>query len=108
MKRYRVEFSDTAESELVDSIVWGLKNWGDDATFRWARAIREKVTRLLAASPLAQNLAPESEFAPNEIRQLLIGRYRVLFEIRGETVNILHIRGPFYERNRQQERDRYP
>ena len=100
MKRYRVEFSDTAESELVDSIIWGLENWGEDATFRWARAIRDKITRLLESVPLAQNLAPESEFAPTEIRQLLIDRYRVLFEISGKTVNILHIRGPFYERNR--------
>lgn len=99
MKRYRVEFSETAESELVDSIIWGLENWGEDTTFRWAREIREKIMRLLEVAPFAQNLAPESDSTPYEIRQLLIGRYRVLFEISGRTVSILHIRGPFYERN---------
>ncbi|PYT01539.1 MAG: hypothetical protein DMF63_01455 [Acidobacteria bacterium] len=97
MKRYRVEFSDTAESELVDSIIWGVTNWGKEPTFRWARNLRQKVTTLLAANPLAHPLAPESKWASVEVRQLIVGRYRVLFEIRGKTVNILHITGPFIE-----------
>jgi plasmid stabilization system protein ParE len=95
MKRYRVEFSDTAESELVDSIIWGITNWGERATFRWARELRNKVMTLLESSPLAHPIAPESKWASVEIRQLIVGRYRVLFEIRGKIVNILHIRGPF-------------
>ncbi|HET6854351.1 MAG TPA: hypothetical protein VFH46_18765 [Pyrinomonadaceae bacterium] len=29
------------------------------------------------------------------IRHLIVGRYRVLFRVRGRTVTILHVRGPF-------------
>ena len=97
MKRYRVEFSDTAESELVDSIIWGITYWGEEPTFRWAHDLRKKVTTLRASNPLACSLAPESKWASVEVRQLIVGRYRVLFEIRGKTVNILHITGPFIE-----------
>ena len=95
MKRYRVEFSDTAESELVDSIIWGITFWGEERTFHWARELRTKVTTLLESTPLAHPAAPESQWATAEVRQLIVGRYRVLFEIRGKIVNILHIRGPF-------------
>ncbi len=95
MKRYRVEFSDTAESELVDSIIWGIAHWGEGSTFSWARELRKKVTILLTSTPLAHPVAPESKWTSAEVRQLFVGRYRVLFEIRANIVNILHIRGPF-------------
>ena len=95
MKPYRVEFSDTSETELVDSIIWGITFWGEERTFLWARELRKKVTTLLESAPLALPVAPESEWATVEVRQLIVGRYRVLFEIRGKIVNILHIRGPF-------------
>ena len=98
MKRYRVEFSHSAESELTESIRWGVANWGEEATIRWARKFRRKITTLLKAAPLAHSIAPEYDLSPVEIRQIVVGRYRALFEIRGRTVNILHIRGPFTER----------
>jgi len=41
-------------------------------------------------------LAPENEYYPEEIRQLLYGRrqgrYRILFTIEQRTVTILHVR----------------
>jgi plasmid stabilization system protein ParE len=95
MKRYRVEFSDTAESELVDSIIWGITYWGEEHTFRWAREFRKKVETSLESTPLAYPVAPESKWAPVDVRRFIVGRYRVLFEIRGKIVNILHIRGSF-------------
>lgn len=95
MNRYDVEFSDIAESELIESIIWGIGCWGEQPTFRWARDFREKARTQLARFPLAQPLAPESEFDEGEIRHLILGRYRVLFEVIEKTVNILHIRGPF-------------
>ncbi len=95
MKRYKVEFSDAAETELLKSIIWGLAEWGDEATFEWAHGLRRKVISLLESFPLSQPLAPESEVDGNEIRNLIVGRYRVLYNIDGKVVNVLHLRGSF-------------
>lgn len=97
MNRYNVEFTDIAETELIASITWGIEVWGAEATFRWARGFRDIVRQQLAAFPLGQPVAPESEYVDGEIRQLILGRYRVLFEIVEGTVLILHIRGPYTE-----------
>src|SRR5262249_37628457 len=52
--------------------------------------------RSMEDNPARCGLAPESEWFPGEIRQLLHGKrrgvYRILFEIRGDTVYILRVR----------------
>jgi plasmid stabilization system protein ParE len=52
--------------------------------------------RSLQDNPERCGLAPESEWCPGEIRQLLHGKrkgvYRILFEIRHDAVYILHVR----------------
>ncbi len=95
MKTYDVEFSNTAENELIESVIWAIGVWGEESTFRWARSFREAARRQLSTFPFGLPLAPESEFDDAEIRQLLIGRYRVLFEVNDDLVTILHIRGSF-------------
>jgi plasmid stabilization system protein ParE len=95
MKRYKVEFSEWAEAELRESIEWGISEWGADATYKWARELRTITIKLLGSFPESQPLAPESEVDNNEIRQLVVRRYRLLYNIEGEVVNILHLRGPF-------------
>ena len=95
MNRYNVEFSDIAEAELIESIIWGIGCWGEEAAFRWAREFRDKTRNQLARFPFAQPIAQESEFVDGEVRHLIIGRYRILFEVVDKTVNILHIKGPF-------------
>ena len=95
MNQYRVEFSEAAEAELLTSIVWGVENWGTEETFRWARDLRNSVNKMLASFPKSQPLAPESAEARTEIRHMIIGRYRILFNIEGDVVNVLHVRGAF-------------
>lgn len=94
---YKVEFSDAAEAELIESIIWGIEVWGEEATFRWARNFRNRVQQLLSQFPHGQTIAPESENYPTEIRQMIVGRYRVLFEVQRKTVWIIHIVGSFSE-----------
>ena len=94
MKRCGVEFSDQAETDLIESIIWGIGVWGEEATFRWARELRGEVRNRLCTFPLGTSLAPESDL-DGETRHLIIGRYRVLFEVAEQIVNILHITGSF-------------
>ena len=40
-------------------------------------------------------LAPEDDEFSAEIRQMIVGRYRILFTIRKQKVHVLHIRGAY-------------
>jgi len=55
-----------------------------------------EAVRSLESNPRRRELAPESEWYPGELRQLLHGKrrgiYRILFEVRGDTVHILRVR----------------
>lgn len=73
----------------------GLPRVGKEAAQQWAKDLRSSVEKTLKIFPLGQPLAPESEDAPFEIRQMLVGRYRVLYVVKEKDVTILHIRGAF-------------
>lgn len=49
------------------------------------------------AQPRSQGLsaAPEDDEFSEEIRQMIVGRYRVLFTIRKHKVHVLHVRGAY-------------
>jgi hypothetical protein len=54
--------------------------------------------------PKAFPVAPEDEEFPEEIRQMIVGRYRILFTIKGRKVHVLHVRGAFTGQVGQLER----
>jgi plasmid stabilization system protein ParE len=62
---------------------------------RWYNGLLQ-VLKSLADNPQRCPLAPEDEYFPEEIRNLLYGRrkniYRVIFTIRGDSVHVLHFR----------------
>ena len=95
MKRFRIEFTDAVKIEIAESYEWGRREWGATAALRWYRELRSQTRELLTHFPLSQPLAPESGDVNSEIRQMIFGRYRLLFEIQGRTVRILHLRGSF-------------
>jgi hypothetical protein len=43
--------------------------------------------------PKGFSLAPENDEFTEEIRQMIVGRYRVLFTIKKGRVHVLHVRG---------------
>jgi plasmid stabilization system protein ParE len=100
MKRYRVEFTDEAKRDMGESYEWGCREWGKVAALRWYRTLRSKTREMLSHFPTSQPLAPESTEADGEIRQMIFGRYRVLYEIDKRTVRVLHIRGSFVGGNK--------
>jgi hypothetical protein len=42
-----------------------------------------------------KRIAPENDEFVEEIRQMIVGRYRVLFTIQGRKVHVLHVRGAY-------------
>lgn len=95
MKRYRVELLPEAREDLYSSYEWGIQSWGKAQADEWLRTFYATCKKRLRHSPKACPLAPESHDLNRELRHLIIGRYRVIFVIEGQTVTILHVRGAY-------------
>ena len=95
MKKYKVILHSDAESDIESSFKWGCRAWGEKNAKLWVRELRRAIRKQLTSLPLACPLAPEGEELSVSIRHLITGRYRVLFTVRGRTVTILHVSGPF-------------
>lgn len=91
---YEVRITDTAWAELRQGFRW-LAEQSPRAADRWRTSLLAAVDTL-ESHPERCSLAPEDEWYPGELRQLLHGKrgrvYRVLFEIRGNVVHVLRIR----------------
>ena len=95
MKRYAVVFEESAQADVRQSYDWGCRVWGKKEARRWVRELRTAVLRQLSILPKGFSVAPEDDEFSEEIRQMIVGRYRVLFTIRKAKVHVLHIRGPY-------------
>jgi plasmid stabilization system protein ParE len=95
MKRYDVVFEESAQIDVHESYEWGCRLWGKQEAQRWVRQLRTAVSQQLAILPKGFSLAAEDDEFPDEIRQMVVGRYRVLFTIKGRKVHVLHVRGAY-------------
>jgi plasmid stabilization system protein ParE len=91
---YSVHITAEALREIDNSLAW-LAERSRQAAARWNEKLLQAV-RSLEENPERCGLAPESEWYSGELRQLLYGKrpgvYRILFEIREDTVYILRVR----------------
>ena len=87
---YTVEFSARARRDSDEIVSYIQADSPVDAT-HWRRQLHEKI-KVLCTMPGAGGLAPENDQSRHEVRQLLHGRYRVLFTVRGKKVFVLTIR----------------
>ena len=95
MKRYAVVFEESAQTDVRESYESGCRAWGKREAQMWARQLRNAVFKQLSVAPKAFPLAPEDGEFFEEIRQMVVGRYRALFTIKGRKVHILHLRGAY-------------
>ena len=93
MKRYVVIFEESAQADVRGSYDWGCRFWGKGEAQKWVRQLRNAVLHQLAIVPKGLPLAPEDVEFSEEIRQMIVGRYRILFTIRERKVHVLHVRG---------------
>jgi plasmid stabilization system protein ParE len=95
MKRYAIVFEESAQKGVRESYDWGCRVWGQREAQRWVRQLRTAVSRQLSLVPKGFALAPENDEFAEEIRQMIVGRYRVLFTIKALRVHVLHVRGSY-------------
>ena len=95
MKSFPVIIAPSAEADIIKSFIWGCDRWGIEAAQKWAQSIKRDILSKLSLMPLRYPIAPESEELGLELRQMISGRYRVLFYIKQNEVRVAHVRGPF-------------
>ena len=91
MKRHAVIIEESAQDDVRRSYQWGCKFWGRRAAQKWARELRTAILKQLSVTPRAFPLAPEDGEFAEEIRRMVVGRYRMLFTLRNRKVHVLHI-----------------
>jgi plasmid stabilization system protein ParE len=90
MTTYRVEPTDKALVDAGEAYFW-LSEQSASAALRWYEGLL-KTLGSLEKNPLRCRLAPENAVFEEEIRQLIYGKYRILFTVTSETVFVLRIR----------------
>lgn len=95
MKKYSVIIEDSAQADVQGSYDWGRRVWGKAQARKWMNELRAAILGQLGTIPNGFPFAPESDEFQEEIRQLMVGRYRVLFTIQARTVHVLHVRGAY-------------
>ena len=87
---FTIEFSERARRDLHE-IVQYIHRDSPAAATRWRRKLLKRLSVLESMAP-SFGLAPENEFTRCEVRQLLFGRYRILYTVRHDVAFILTIR----------------
>jgi plasmid stabilization system protein ParE len=88
--QYLVDFTRTAEREIEEIEDW-IAGDSPETAARWIDGLLAVIDRL-ERMPSRCPLAPENESHAEEIRQMIYGRYRILFTILPGRVVILHVR----------------
>ena len=90
MKKYQVVLHPDAELDIESSFKWGCRRWGHKNAQLWVRELHHAFRNQLRSMPCRCPVAPESEELGVSVRNLIIGRYRILFVVEGSTVTVLH------------------
>jgi|SRR5581483_1363815 len=88
---YAVIVESSARKEIDEAYRWMARNISPKSATLWYLDIYAALDSL-KEFPARCGLAVENQFFKEEIRQLICGKYRILFEIDGMTVHILHVR----------------
>jgi len=90
LKRYHINIKPTAENDLETRYMQIAEDSPQNA-LNWYLSIVEAIEKLDTMAERCP-IAPEDEDIQLGIRHLIIGSYRVLYKIDGDTVDVLHVR----------------
>ena len=99
--KYAVKITRSAEADILTSFRWGVRNWGVQQAKYWTSELRRSIKDKLSHFPNACGLAPDRDIDAEEVRHLIVGRYRVLFEVDGDVVRVLRDRGSHFDEDRE-------
>lgn len=88
--KLKIEITHQAESEIETAYLW-IRQDSPIRANKWFEGM-VKAIDYLALFPVRCLLAQESGDVGNEVRQLLYGKFRILFIVESDTVFILHVR----------------
>lgn len=94
MERFTVRLAPGTEDEIRESFEWGAENWGEVAAQKWVRELHATIFERVSIFPERFPIAPDVDLPDREVRHLIFNRYRILFNIRGSDILILHVRDP--------------
>ncbi len=103
--RYSIKVEPTAQRDIQLAYDWGKETWGVKQANKWSRELAKSI-RSLGEFPERYPLALENDEFKYEVRQMTFQRYRVLYTIKNEDVEVLHVRGA-YIGDQETEEERY-
>lgn len=98
MKTYDVSFLAQAQDQILEAYDWGVETWGKERADTWLRSLYVAIFAHLSAFPFSCPVAPESQSLKREVRHYVFNRYRIIFDIRENSVIVLRLTGPFNSR----------
>jgi plasmid stabilization system protein ParE len=87
---HNVVIFPSAQKEIDQAYHWIVKHT-PKAAMRWHFELLEAIASL-ENFPYRCPLARENEFFKTELRQLLCGKYRIVFTVKDEEVHVIHVR----------------
>ncbi len=96
MTQYQIDIALVAEKEIEGFYLYIAEDSPANAE-RWYFAIYDKI-QTLTNFPTRSPIADENYFYDFEIRNLIFGEYRVLYRIKKNMVQILHVKHGKMER----------
>jgi len=87
---YSVMIQPAAEADLENAYLY-IAHESPKNALNWFFQMQSEI-RTLESLPFRCPLAPENSVFDQEIRQLIVGKYRVLFTVKSPHVHILHVR----------------
>lgn len=91
---YSVQLAIEAQADIQKVLEWFAQQEAIDAGSQWVAQLYDKA-ETLQQNPQRCSIVPKLSTKDREIRQLLFGKrlikYRLLFEITNQTVNILRV-----------------
>lgn len=89
---FRVRVTDSALGDVAAIFEWIQTQGAPRSAEDWYWDVMDAVDSLSAFPERCPIALENDQFREAEIRQRLIGEYRILFTIRGRTVSIVHVR----------------